>query len=119
MVKINFDGLCEPKNPGGHGAWGFVICYDGQKIKQSGYLGEGQGITNNYAEYMALINSLKSAIELSLGENPVLVCGDSQLVINQMTGKYAVRSPRIVPLWERANILLREFKEVKFSKKAK
>jgi ribonuclease HI len=41
------------------------------------------------------------------------VRGDSQLVIRQLNGEYAVKSPRIAPLYARVKELLRFFHNVK------
>ena len=104
-IEVWFDGACEPVNPGGHGTYGYVVKKNGKTIKeQSGYIGKGEGITNNVAEYTALIESLKFVKEHS-PSSKVVVHGDSQLAIKQMNGEYAVRSPNIRPLWQRAKNL--------------
>jgi ribonuclease HI len=112
-VKIWFDGACEPRNPGGHGTWGFVIQTDEETITQRGYIGEGEGVTNNVAEYTALIESLKFARE-ELNADTVHVHGDSQLAIRQMTGQYNVNSSRIRPLWREAQGVARDFDTIQY-----
>lgn len=101
-VKTWFDGACEPKNPGGHGTYGIVIKHENETIhEESGYLGSGDKMTNNVAEYEALIATLKYIHK----EHPnarTIVHGDSELVIKQMTGDYAVNSNRLQPLYEQA-----------------
>lgn len=47
--------------------------------------------TNNYAEYIGLISAIKAAIELRADEAEFVM--DSELVIKQMNGFYAVKSP--------------------------
>jgi len=96
-VIVYFDGLCEPKNPGGYGAFGFVIEREGAVVKSgSGVI--GWGTTNNVAEYTGAIESVKVANEMFPDQTKILR-GDSQLVIRQVNGEYAVRSPRIIPLF--------------------
>lgn len=104
-VTLWFDGACEPVNPGGHGTYGIVIEQDEQIVhEERGYIGEGEGITNNVAEYEALIAGLEH-IRAEYSGASVTVHGDSQLVIRQLTGEYAVRSPRLRPLWQDARRL--------------
>jgi ribonuclease HI len=64
------------------------------------------GSTNNEAEYAAII----AALELSRaqGLTGVLIRSDSQLCVNQITGLWQVKEPRLRPLRERAAKLLRE-----------
>lgn len=108
-VTVRFDGACEPVNPGGHGTWGFVIEAGGDTLaKERGYIGEGEGITNNVAEYTALLEALEHARE-EVSAAAVDVRGDSQLVVRQLRGEYDVNSPRLRPLYERARRLLSAF----------
>ncbi|MER3420801.1 MAG: hypothetical protein C4290_09895 [Chloroflexota bacterium] len=60
---------------------------------------------NNEAEYAAII----AALELARvqGVRGVLIRSDSQLCVNQITGRWQVREPRLRPLRERAAKLLR------------
>ncbi len=114
MVFLHFDGACEPFNPGGHGAWGVWIegLSDGP-YGLCGYIGYGEGVTNNVAEYTGLIHGLRWLVENNITRCEV--CGDSQLVISQMTGEYAVRSPLLLPLWREASDLASRIPKVGFS----
>ncbi len=109
-AEIYFDGACMPFNPGGVASYGFVIKFGGKTVKGSGIASE-KG-TNNIAEYTALIKALEKALELGVEE--AVVKGDSQLAIRQMQGIYAVRSPNIIPLYERAAELAKRFKKIRF-----
>lgn len=102
MVLV-FDGLCEPKNPGGYGCWGFVL-FIGTKNRFDGYgcLGNPESMTNNFAEYCALGFGLKKILDLNLSDiHSLTILGDSQLVINQMNGDWAMKSDTLRPLKER------------------
>ncbi len=92
MITIYFDGLCEPINPRGVAAYGYVIYQSEKAIKRGArVIGEGKGMTNNVAEYSAL----KRAIEWLKGqgiEDEILIKGDSMLVINQMKGDWQIKS---------------------------
>ncbi|MCU4139579.1 MAG: Ribonuclease HI [Methanophagales archaeon] len=59
-ISVYFDGLTEPKNPGGYGTYGFVVKVDGEVVKRGkGFIGKGAGITNNVCEYIALLRALE------------------------------------------------------------
>lgn len=101
MITIYFDGLCQPINPGGVATYGFVI-YQNSKLLKEGYgvIGEGQGMTNNVAEYSALKKALEWIKSQGI-EDKMTIKGDSQLVINQLQGKWKVKSQtskKFVPL---------------------
>ncbi len=51
---------------------------------------------NNVAEYVALLEALQSA--LARNARTLHVYSDSQVVVRQMTGEYACRSPRLYSL---------------------
>ncbi|MBN1809400.1 MAG: ribonuclease HI family protein [Planctomycetes bacterium] len=107
-VVIRFDGGSRG-NPG-PAASGFVIEVDGETVIEEGhYLGRG---TNNEAEYDGLIRGLERALDLHLGT--VVVCGDSELVIRQMEGKYKVRAAHLKKLHKEAASLVLRFASVEF-----
>lgn len=68
--------------------------------------------TNNVAEYTAVIDGLTRAREL--GARSVTLRSDSQLLINQLTGRYRVKSPHLQPLHRRARSLGAGFEQITF-----
>ena len=56
--------------------------------------------TNNYAEYIGLIKAMEKAIELKADEAEFVM--DSELVIKQMKGFYAVKAPELKQLHDTA-----------------
>jgi ribonuclease HI len=86
-----FDGACEPFNPGGTATSGAIVKgNDGTVLLEEGRLvGKGEGMSNNVAEYAAIIRVFKYLLSRSPGH--VIVHGDSNLVINQLNGKWAAR----------------------------
>jgi len=98
-------------NPGPAGA-GVVIKDAGFKtIKELwDYLGE---ITNNQAEYRALIMALKSAVEL--GASDLDIFADSELMVSQIKGLYKVKNEGLKPLFDEAVGLLKRFKASRIS----
>ena len=64
------------------------------------------------AEYTAAIEGMKKAADL--GATQVLLRSDSQLLINQLIGKYKVKSPHLVPLHRAALQQARRFTRIRF-----
>lgn len=112
MITVFFDGLSEPVNPG-IGAYGFVIYVDSKKIKE-GRGALGVDVTNNQAEYTAVIKALEWLIDKGLTKEKVVVKGDSQLVIRQLNGHYKVKAPKILPLFKKVQKLIRKFDDISF-----
>lgn len=114
MITVNTDGLCEPINPGGIAAYGWVAYRDGEKIGE-GYkvVAEGPEATNNVAEYSGIIAALKWLLENNLQDEEIDLKSDSQLCIFQLNGFYQVKSPRILPLYQEATELLGKFPNIK------
>jgi probable phosphoglycerate mutase len=67
-------------------------------------------MTNNRAEYLALIAGLGKALEFSPLE--LEVCLDSELVVHQMNGRYRIRNADLKPLAVEAQQLLTRFPKV-------
>jgi ribonuclease HI len=95
-------------NPGPAGI-GFLIQLEDGEIIAQGSESIGQA-TNNVAEYKALIRGLETALELGLSQLEVI--GDSELVIKQMSGVYAIKHPDMKPLALQANRLARQIGKV-------
>jgi ribonuclease HI len=92
MITIYFDGLCRPRNPGGVATYGYVIYQDGKKVNSGcGVVGSGAEMTNNVAEYSALKHAVEWVCRNGL-KDEIIIKGDSQLVIHQMTGTWQVKS---------------------------
>lgn len=90
-VELFFDGGCYG-NPNGVATYGYVVYRDGMEVrKEQGVVGEGEGMTNNVAEYEALLKGLQW-IKAQGWREPVTVRGDSELIIRQLAGKYKIRS---------------------------
>jgi ribonuclease HI len=62
--------------------------------------------TNNEAEYGALIAAVRRARDLGAAHLSLRM--DSELVARHLTGKYRVKSPKLLPLYREAIGLLRE-----------
>ncbi len=93
-------------NPGPAG-YGVVVAGPGGEVldRLHGALGVQ---TNNYAEYRGLIAALDHA--RARGADEVQVFSDSLLMVRQIQGRYAVKSPNLEPLHRRALALARGFR---------
>jgi ribonuclease HI len=100
-LRIYVDGASSG-NPGDAG-YGFVIKDDEDReiAKSSGYIGR---ITCNMAEYTALILALREAVKLKPDSIEILT--DSQLMAEQISGRYRVNSETLKPLYEKVCSLL-------------
>jgi len=109
MIYTNSDGGSRG-NPG-LGAIG-VIVRDGEKIVSRYSAKIGKFVTNNIAEYEALIKALELASKYTKEE---LTCFlDSELVVNQLLGKYRVRKPELLRLFLKVQKLQENFKSIKY-----
>src|SRR5688572_28583373 len=99
-LTLEFDGGSRG-NPGPAGIGVVVRAQDGTPIVTLGrFIGR---TTNNVAEYKALITALEEAKKL--GAKKVVIRGDSELIIKQMTGVYRVMSPGVKELYDGAQHL--------------
>ena len=94
-------------NPG-PAAYAYVIQRPGlADIEEKAFLGHS---TNNIAEYTGLVKALEHARHL--GGQRLLVLSDSELMVKQMNGEYRVKHPGLLPLYEEAVALRRDFEDV-------
>lgn len=101
---INTDGASKG-NPG-PSSYGFVIkSRDGPILHEEGEL---IGITtNNVAEYTAVIKALEYVISKYFRKAPhkIEIVSDSRLVVEQLSGRFKIKSPNLKPLLEKIKIL--------------
>ena len=108
-ITANVDGGARG-NPGFAGYGAIIKDHDGQVLAE---LYEGIGInTNNVAEYRGLIAALEWALEH--GHRRLHVRSDSQLVVQQMLGKYRVKHEGLIPLYQKACRLAAQIGHVTF-----
>jgi len=115
LIKVYFDGLCQPINPGGIACYAFLVKRD-EKTVHTEY-----GIackpfsadsTNNVAEYTALVKALEWLVLHKLNSGKVVILSDSQLVVNQFAGRFKVKGKRIIPLYQQVQLLKGKFAEI-------
>jgi probable phosphoglycerate mutase len=97
---------CDGGSRGNPGPSGYGAVIEDAKGRVLVELSEYVGIqTNNFAEYSGLLGVLRWAIDH--GAKRLRVISDSELMVKQMQGKYAVKSPILRPLFEEARRLSR------------
>ncbi|HEY6238419.1 MAG TPA: ribonuclease HI, partial [Thermoplasmata archaeon] len=114
IVTVHFDGACQPPR-GGVATYGFVVEGDAMAHEESGpAVAPGSPrATNNIAEYVGAIRALEWLKGRGF-RGTVLLCGDSQLVIRQMQGEYAVRADHLQQYYAHLQALVGAFGEVRF-----
>jgi len=109
MIYTNSDGGARG-NPG-PGAIGVIIRKNGEIIKKySKFI--GQRVTNNIAEYEALIKALELASKYT--DTKITCILDSELVVKQLLGEYRVRNPKLLELFLKVQKLQEKFKKIKY-----
>jgi ribonuclease HI len=69
--------------------------------------------TNNVAEYRALVDGLRRAVELQVDD--VEVVSDSELLVKQMRGEYRIKNKALIELSLEAARLARQIGSVRYT----
>ena len=105
---VHVDGASSG-NPGNSGAGIFVQDDEGKELLRKGlFLGE---MTNNMAEYEALLHALTSASERSVKK--ITVYTDSLLVANQVNGLYKIKNATLFDYVRRVKKIVSNFEYFK------
>lgn len=106
-LELHTDGASRG-NPGPAGAGVVITNAAGEVlVERAVYLGQ---VTNNVAEYRALLLGLEEAQALSPARLTVKM--DSELIVRQLNGRYRVRSPDLIPLHRQAQECIRRLGRV-------
>ena len=108
-IIANVDGGARG-NPGSAG-YGAIIRDQNGHVLAELYAGIGVN-TNNVAEYRGLIAALEWAV--ANGYRQLHIKSDSQLIVQQMLGKYRVKHEGLIPLHQKARRLAAEVGHVTF-----
>jgi ribonuclease HI len=107
VLTIHTDGASRG-NPG-DAAYAYTIEGDSDvSIEEAGCLGK---MTNNQAEYTALVRALEHALRLGPAHH-LVVHSDSELMVKQMKGEYKVKNEELRDLYQQALRLAGKFKQV-------
>ena len=96
--------------PAGYGAVVWNGDHDRVLAEAKAFIGRA---TNNVAEYRGLIAGLEAAAEL--GATEVAAQLDSKLVVAQMSGRWRVKHPDLIPLRQRAVELAERFDRITYA----
>ncbi|HTA76943.1 MAG TPA: ribonuclease HI family protein [bacterium] len=108
--QIYSDGACRG-NPGPSGIGAVILNDKGKVVHEiSKYIGV---VTNNVAEYEALLEALDYCVKKNL--SPVEILADSQLMIRQLSGQYKVKHPNMIPLHQKAKEYMLHLKVTGFT----
>lgn len=108
---ITFTDGASRGNPGHAGIGVLLFDENDEKILQDyRYIGQ---CTNNEAEYRALLLALDRALEITHGD--VNCYMDSELLVRQMNGQYAVRSEKMMQFHQEVKNRVAKFHSVSFT----
>ena len=109
MIYTNSDGGARG-NPG-PGAIGIIVRED-EKILTRYSARIGKFVTNNVAEYEALIKALELATKFTKEEITCVL--ESELVVKQLLGEYKVKNPYLMTLFLKVQKLQENFKKIRY-----
>jgi len=121
-VIAHFDGLCEsinggPRNPGGVGCGGWVILdHPGIAALAHSLTGwkiyaQGDGMSNNVAEYQAALDALRAVYKTGW-RGTVVLRGDSKLVVMQTIDAWACNKDHLIVLRDQLRAAMKHFESV-------
>jgi ribonuclease HI len=99
---MSFDGACSSSGSGVG-----IVLKSPEKIVHPHAIRLEFSCTNNEAEYEALIQGMILAREMKIEH--LIVTGDSELIINQVTQKYNIKKERLKLYFKRVNELMEAF----------
>lgn len=112
MILTVFTDGASRGNPG-KASYGFVIFSDNKKkiYKEGKYLGIK---TNNFAEYTAVLKALEYIKKNFPSVATIKFFMDSKLVAEQLSGRYKIKSPNLIPLVRQIKNLVETFEKASF-----
>lgn len=110
--ELYFDGSCEPKNPGGTGKCGYVINLGLETKTGNKILGKYPWMTNNIAEWEALVLGLTECVKLNIKD--LKVFGDSNLVVYGASGKWKCKAKHLIHFKKQVDLLKKNFDNIYF-----
>lgn len=112
-LTINTDGASKG-NPG-PSSYGYLIKSRGGAILHEE--GELIGVTtNNVAEYTAVIKALEYVVKKFFRKTPhkIEIVSDSKLLVEQLSGRFKIKSPNLIPLCRKIKTLELQTGEVTY-----
>lgn len=100
--ELFIDGAAR-NNPGPAGAGVYLLKDKECFLKKGYYLGT---LTNNQAEYNALLIGLELTIKNMMVNDTLVIYSDSLLLVKQIQGDYKVKHENLIPLYIKAKKIL-------------
>lgn len=107
--KLYFDGSCS-FNPGGYGKSAAILNSGEKTYSFTKSLGKFPHMTCNIAEWEGFLLGIKECIKLGIRE--LLVYGDSELIVKQVTGEWACHAEHLIPFLEEWKGLSQKFDKI-------
>lgn len=106
-IEIYIDGACQP-NPG---SGGIGIYVKGGGLEESFSIPLNGTVTNNIAEYKALIFSLQLIKRKYLKSEKISIFSDSNLVCMHFNDQWKCKDKKLIPLLQTAKDISKDFKK--------
>ena len=106
-IEIYIDGACQP-NPG---SGGIGIYVKGYGIEESFSIPLNGTVTNNIAEYQALIFALQLINRKYLKSEKINIFSDSNLVCMHFNSQWKCKDKKLIPLLQTAKDISQEFRK--------
>jgi len=100
--QLFVDGAAR-NNPGPAGAGIYILKNNDSVVKQGFFL---ESKTNNQAEYLALVIGICQVSSLMADADHLEIMSDSQLLVRQLAGRYAVKNKMLKILYDRIKQML-------------
>jgi ribonuclease HI len=115
LINVWTDALCQPHNPGGIVTYGFVIDLGNgyAPLKFDGFIGSGDGMSNNVGEFKAVSLALTQLLTLNVQKEKIVLHTDSQLVANQLNNFWRIKGGDYLKYFYEAKVLVENFTDLK------
>ena len=95
-ISVYVDG-----SGGSHGGFGFFVKETGESFYE-----KKSEITNNQAEYMAIISALKKFVDT---DNEITIYSDSKNTVNQLNHEFAINNEKLRDLARESWVIIAKF----------
>lgn len=109
-ILLEADGAYRGKD-GGVASFGYLVKKDSKTVREDYGIMLEDRVTNNYAEYMAVIKGLEWIKGSDLEFDKIIIRSDSQLVVKQVNGEWSVNSDNMKDLHKDVRELIKFFEE--------
>jgi len=109
-ILLQADGAYRGKD-GGVASYGYLVKKDSETIREDYNVLLDERVTNNYAEYMAVIKGLEWIKDSNLQFENITIRSDSQLLVKQVNGEWSVNSDNLKDLYKKVRDLIGYFED--------